>query len=137
MIHEKKLVSWGVFGGWGKKSSLYGVGGGVCGKFISIVLLLNLTIPLVIFEISLSLSLSLLFWNLSSLVCAIRLKFSVGVFPPNNGGSLGGGLGGVSSSPPPLPPPIPSLPVFSSLSLLIISLSPSLNKSNLFCNWSV
>ena len=118
-----------------KKSSLYGIGGGLSGKFISIALLLDLTIPLGIFEISFSLCLSLLFWNLSSLACEIRLEFSADVFPPNMSG--GGGLGGVPSSPPPPPSPIPPLPVFSSLSLLIISLNPSLNKSNLFCNFSV
>ena len=57
----KQFVSRGVFGGCGKKSSLYGVGSGVLGKVISIVLLLDLTIPLGVFEISLYLSFSILF----------------------------------------------------------------------------
>ena len=134
----KKFVPRGISGGWGIKPSLYAVAGGVSRKFISKLFLLDFTIPLGIFETSLSLSLSLLFWNLLSSSWAIRLEFSAGLFPPY---ISEGDLGGVPLSPPPPPlpppqhPPIPPLPPPAlSSSLLMISSSPSLNSSNLFSN---
>ena len=55
----KKHVSQGVLGGWGIYSN--GVGGGVSGRLILKLLLLGLTIPHGIVEISPSLSLNILF----------------------------------------------------------------------------